>query len=45
MIVPGSENLYSDDSDDEVDEIDVPRRKYQLLLERCEVLQQVRLVS
>uniref|UniRef100_A0A1B6CCF6 HMG box domain-containing protein n=1 Tax=Clastoptera arizonana TaxID=38151 RepID=A0A1B6CCF6_9HEMI len=40
MIVPSSENLYSDDSDDEVDEIDIPRRKYQLLLERCEVLQQ-----
>ena len=33
----------SDDTDDEVDteEEDVYRRKYQLLLERCEVLQQV----
>jgi hypothetical protein len=43
MIVSGSTNL-SDDSDDEVEnsEIDTYRRKYQLLLERCEVLQQVR---
>jgi len=42
MIVSGSNNL-SDDSDDEVEngEVDTYRRKYQLLLERCEVLQQV----
>lgn len=41
MIVSGSNNL-SDDSDDEVEngEVDTYRRKYQLLLERCEVLQQ-----
>lgn len=39
---PGSDS-NSDDTDDEVDteEEDVYRRKYQLLLERCEVLQQV----
>jgi hypothetical protein len=43
MIVSGSNNL-SYDSDDEVEknEVDTYRRKYQLLLERCEVLQQVR---
>jgi len=42
MIVSGSNNL-SDESDDEVEngEVDTYRRKYQLLLERCEVLQQV----
>jgi hypothetical protein len=43
MIVSGSNNL-SDDSDDEVENsevVDTYRRKYQLLLERCEVLQQV----
>ncbi|XP_046660084.1 TCF3 fusion partner homolog [Homalodisca vitripennis] len=40
MIVPGSENLYSDDSEDGAVEIDIYVRKYQLLLERCEVLQQ-----
>lgn len=40
MIVPSSENVYSDDSEDEIEEIDIYRRKYQLLLERCEVLQQ-----
>ncbi|KDR09064.1 non-histone protein 10 isoform X2 [Zootermopsis nevadensis] len=41
MIVSGSNNL-SYDSDDEVEknEVDTYRRKYQLLLERCEVLQQ-----
>lgn len=43
MIVPSSENVYSDDSEDEIEEIDIYRRKYQLLLERCEVLQQVML--
>jgi hypothetical protein len=43
MIVSGSNNL-SDDSDDDVEngEVDTYRRKYQLLLERCEVLQQVK---
>jgi hypothetical protein len=44
MIVSGSNNL-SDDSDDEVENsevVDAYRRKYQLLLERCEVLQQVK---
>lgn len=41
MIVPSAENVYSDDSEDEIEEIDIYRRKYQLLLERCEVLQQV----
>jgi hypothetical protein len=43
MIVSGPNNL-SDDSDDEVEnsEVDTYRRKYQLLLERCEVLQQVK---
>jgi hypothetical protein len=44
MIVSGSNNL-SDDSDDEVENteaVDTYRRKYQLLLERCEVLQQVK---
>jgi hypothetical protein len=42
MIVSGTNNL-SDDSDDEIEngEVDTYRRKYQLLLERCEVLQQV----
>lgn len=45
MIVPSSENVYSDESEDEIEEIDIYRRKYQLLLERCEVLQQVMLSS
>ena len=42
MIVSGPNNL-SDDSDEEIEnsEVDTYRRKYQLLLERCEVLQQV----
>lgn len=41
MIVPGSGNV-SDDSDDDMEnaDVDIYRRKYQLLLERCEVLQQ-----
>ncbi|XP_039290569.1 high mobility group protein B1-like isoform X2 [Nilaparvata lugens] len=39
MILARSESC-SEDSDDEVNEIDVHRRKYQLLLDRCEVLQQ-----
>ncbi|XP_049800881.1 high mobility group protein B2 isoform X1 [Schistocerca nitens] len=41
MIVPPS-NAVSDDSEDDVEnaEVDIYRRKYQLLLERCEVLQQ-----
>ncbi|XP_054283187.1 TCF3 fusion partner homolog [Macrosteles quadrilineatus] len=40
MIVPSSDNLYSDESEDGAVEIDIYVRKYQLLLERCEVLQQ-----
>lgn len=43
MIVPTPE-AYSDESEDEIEEIDIYRRKYQLLLERCEVLQQVGVV-
>ncbi|KAJ4444015.1 uncharacterized protein [Periplaneta americana] len=41
MIVSGHNNM-SDESDDEIEnsEVDTYRRKYQLLLERCEVLQQ-----
>lgn len=39
MILARSESC-SEDSEDEIDEIDVYRRKYQLLLDRCEVLQQ-----
>lgn len=43
MIVSGSNNLsYDSDDEDEKNEVDTYRRKYQLLLERCEVLQQVR---
>lgn len=41
MIVPSSDNLYSDESEDGAVEIDIYVRKYQLLLERSEVLQQV----
>lgn len=32
----------SDESEYEVEEFDIYKRKYQLLLERCEILQQVK---
>lgn len=32
--------MYSDESEDESEEVDVYRKKYQLIIERCEVIQQ-----
>ena len=34
-------DMYSDDSDDTSEEVDVYRKKYRLITERCEVIQQV----
>lgn len=36
-----NEKMYSDESDDTSEEVDVYRKKYRLITERCEVIQQV----
>lgn len=33
--------MYSDESDDASEEVDVYRKKYRLIIERCEAIQQV----
>lgn len=33
--------MYTDESEEESEEVDVYRKKYQLIVERCEVIQQV----